>query len=63
MTTKEVGDWELEVAAMAKTWGAMARHMAEKHPDYTNFGDVIISGPDGRVISQRCQWCGEELMT
>lgn len=38
-------------------------HMAKKHPDVACWGDTTISTLDGRVISQECFICGEELVT
>lgn len=36
--------------------------MAEKHPDVKYFGDIVRMDSDGKLTSQKCQLCGEELV-
>ena len=37
-------------------------HMKNRHPNEKNFGDVVIKDCFGRVKSEKCQICGEELV-
>ena len=43
------------------TLGNIGKHMREKHPTAKYFGDTIIE-KNGKIMSQRCQICGEELI-
>ena len=44
-----------------ETFGRIMKHMKEKHPKATFFGDSYTSTLDGKVLSQKCQLCGDEL--
>ena len=46
---------------MLDTLGNIGRHMVEKHPNVKYFGDTIIE-KNGKITSQKCQICGEELI-
>lgn len=46
---------------MLDTLGNIGRHMIETHPNIKYFGDTIIE-KNGKVTSQKCQICGEELI-
>ena len=48
---------------MFKSFVAIMKHMAEKHPDSKYWGDnMSIDLKTGAPVSQRCQKCGEELI-
>ena len=39
----------------------LAKHMQEKHPGATHFGDSMIRSGNGEILSHKCFLCGEEL--
>lgn len=46
---------------MFESWGRLGKHMKEKHPDSTYFGDsMCFNGKE--VVSHKCQICGEDLI-
>jgi len=45
-----------------KEWLNIAKHMREKHPNAKHFGDSVILDKTGKILSQKCQLCGEELI-
>lgn len=48
---------------MFESFIALIKHMAEKHPDSQWWGDNLgVDMKTGKVVSQRCQKCGEELV-
>ena len=44
-----------------KAFKTIFEHMKEKHPGVTYWGDIVEGTFDGKIISQKCQLCGEEL--
>jgi len=47
---------------MFKSLDRLGKHMEEEHPNSTCWGDSIVGGIEGIIISQKCFLCGKELV-